>query len=131
MLLGKDRVRLKLLAKEHVLLRRVPMWKIVLAAFCGYKIPVGAEIREGWSGYIEFFVFRCPRCGYFSKDYPHSFPQTRYLTCQHCKMKIPWPKFSAELREFAAIIRFAVRFRMANRLARTDRGRGYGSDGGE
>lgn len=60
--------------------RTIPAWKLKLAS-SSYKIPVGKETREGWSGYLKFYVFWCALCGVFSKDYAHSWPERQYVTC--------------------------------------------------
>lgn len=92
-------------------LQQIPRWKLALAIL-GMKISMGMETRPGWSGYLEFFIFWCRSCQTFTKDYAHSFPETRYLTCQHCDRNIRWPMRSVELRYAIALIKLAVRTRL-------------------
>lgn len=93
-------------------LARLPKWKLALAKYRGTKISVGMETREGWSGYLEFFVFWCPDCEAFSKDYAHSWPEKRYVTCQRCKQNLYFPKLSAVLKEMGSTLWFLMKFRL-------------------
>lgn len=93
-------------------LNRIPTWRLTLANRFGYKIPIGKETRPGWRGHLDFYVFRCSACGYLTKDYAHSFPETRYLTCSHCDTNIRWPMCSAQLRYAIALIKLVVRLRL-------------------
>ncbi len=94
-------------------LARIPKWELDHAQYRGKLISVGMETREGWSGYLEFFVFWCPECSAFSKDYGHSWPERRYVTCQRCRRNFPHPVMSAVLREFLGTLSFLIRFRLS------------------
>ena len=71
-------------------LERIPALQLERAKSTGEKIPVGKETREGWRGYLEFYVFWCAACEAFSKDYAHSWPERQYVTCQRCEGNIRW-----------------------------------------
>jgi hypothetical protein len=92
-------------------------WQVFLAHL-GFKVSVGLEARPGWKGHLEFFVFKCPGCGGLAKDYGHSWPETRYLTCSHCREHISWPVRLARLRQNLASLALLVRFRLAHGVLR-------------
>ena len=96
-------------------LNALPKRKLALARLTGKKISVGLETREGWTGYLEFFVFWCRDCRAFSKDYAHSWPERRYVTCQRCGTNFYFPKLSAVLKEFTETLRFLIRLRFTAR----------------
>ena len=45
------------------------------------SIAVGNYMREGWSGYLTFYAFRCKKHGLVC-DYPHGHWET--LSCPKC-----------------------------------------------
>lgn len=99
-------------------LARLPKRKLALAKYRTKLISVGMETREGWSGYLEFFVFWCGDCEAFSKDYGHSWPERRYVTCQRCGRNFPHPVMSAVLREFFGTFLALIRLRMSRGSSR-------------
>jgi len=59
----------------------------------GTKIRLGYEKRDGWSGFLPFYLFWCKSCKHYAKDYPHGFIERRYLLCSSCNQHysfIPW-----------------------------------------
>ncbi len=59
----------------------------------GRKAYIGHETREGWTGALPFYLFWCDACERYAKDYPHSFPEKRYLSCSNCSAYhrfVPW-----------------------------------------
>lgn len=92
-------------------LNKIPKWKLALARHWGRKISVGMETREGWNGHLEFFIFWCDVCEVFRKDYGHSWPERRYVTCLECRKNFYFPKLSAVLSENFQILRFLLKFR--------------------
>lgn len=74
-------------AKDRLDVENAPEWKKNLARL-GFKVPMGEEQKEGWSGKLPFYLFICPNCDKFQKDYPHSWPESQYLRCDDCKKKI-------------------------------------------
>jgi len=55
--------------------------------FLRYAIKVNEERREGWSGYLPFYLFYCWHCWGFSYDYPHGYKN--YFIChrEDCRGK--------------------------------------------
>src|SRR3989344_5035190 len=96
-------------------LQRIPEWKLAFAKRYDTKISVGMETRKGWNGHLEFFVFWCRTCNAFSKDYGHSFPERRYLTCPGCDKNFPHPVISAVLRECLETLSSLIRLRLTAR----------------
>ena len=59
----------------------------------GREIYIGHEQREGWSGQLPFYLFRCEECGKCAKDYPHGHIERQYLLCSECgahRSFVPW-----------------------------------------
>jgi len=56
-------------------------WQKVEVIFGG-RISLGKYSKPGWSGELDFFIFRCSRCGNLDIDYPHGFKSE--LCCHHC-----------------------------------------------
>ena len=50
----------------------------------GAQILLGEETREGWSGYLPWYLFWSTCCNKPSKDYAHGFPGDQYFLCSHC-----------------------------------------------
>jgi hypothetical protein len=48
---------------------------------CNGVISVGIYSKSGWSGELEFFIFRCQKCKILNIDFPNGF--RRYLYCSH------------------------------------------------
>lgn len=99
-------------------IREIPEWKLRFAQQTGWKIPVGPETRPGWSGSIPFYVFYCPDCEVFSKDYGHSWPESRYVNCQRCDRLFRFPKLSAVISSSLATVVVLARFAVRQRLQR-------------
>ncbi len=55
-----------------------------------YLFPVkdGKEQREGWSEPIQMYLFYCPECKTYQRDYKSGFYPNQYLTCEKCKTKL-------------------------------------------
>lgn len=51
----------------------------------GKKVFLGNGRREGWSGELPFYLFRCVGCGELSVDYQHGWRP--YVTCQRSDCK--------------------------------------------
>lgn len=53
----------------------------------GKRVFLGNGRREGWSGELPFYLFRCRRCKQFSVDYTHGVsekpPKDQYIACQN------------------------------------------------
>lgn len=57
------------------------------------KHPLGYEQKEGFTAPLPFFLFFCEHCEHESKDYPHGFNQSQYLSCSNCGARhdfVPW-----------------------------------------
>lgn len=74
-------------AKDRMDIENAPEWKKNLARL-GTKVSMGEEQKPGWSGKLPFYLFYCPSCETLQKDYPHSWPESQYLWCDDCKIKI-------------------------------------------
>ena len=74
-------------AKElwPALSRLSPFEKYKIEHF-GKIMPVGKEMREGFTAPIMFYVFWCSECEDFSYDYLHG--HNPYLICHRCDMRI-------------------------------------------
>ena len=60
--------------------KSLPWWK-KLVVNCNGVISVGMYSKSGWSGELEFFIFRCQKCNRLDIDFPNGF--RRYLYCSH------------------------------------------------
>ncbi|OGD35595.1 hypothetical protein A2W39_00370 [Candidatus Azambacteria bacterium RIFCSPHIGHO2_01_46_10] len=100
-------------AKDRLDVENAPERKKNLARL-GFKVPMGEEQKEGWSGKLPFYLFICPNCGEFQKDYPHSWPETQYLWCDDCKIKISYIRLRTEAKmffSFFGLLRQILRFK--------------------
>ena len=70
---------------------QVPKWKKLLARM-GIVVKLGYGRREGWSGELPFYLFKCPGpdCKKLVVDYPHGYGE--FLSCPKCKNKIRKPR---------------------------------------
>ncbi len=57
-------------------------WQKFLARM-GVTVFLGYGIREGWTGELPFYLFKCPRCKQLRVDYRHG--HQGYLLCPVCK----------------------------------------------
>lgn len=60
--------------------KSLPWWKKLVVNFDGV-ISVGMYSKSGWSGELEFFIFRCQKCKILNIDFLNGF--RRYLYCSH------------------------------------------------
>lgn len=51
----------------------------------GWRRYLGFEKREGWSGYLPFYLFKCYSCRNLAKSYTQGY--RGYLTCSSCGAK--------------------------------------------
>lgn len=49
----------------------------------GQSVAIGKRIYPGWSGYLEFYAFKCPACRGFHDDYPHGFDGSLFCPIVH------------------------------------------------
>ena len=47
-----------------------------------YIIELGKFTSDKWAGHAMWYLFECPDCGGFTRDYLHG--HRLYLVCQHC-----------------------------------------------
>lgn len=95
-------------AKKH----QVKAW---LAKYFGLKFYVRHEKREGWKGELPFYFFYCrvrdndgKKCGHFSYDYPHSWPEIQYLICHHCSKSSSCVSFITEIKVLFKMLRIML-----------------------
>jgi len=73
--------------------RKLNPFQLHLLKNWGEKLFLGHETRPNWTGYLPFYLFWCHICIRFAKDYPHGWPENRYLICSNCETKHdfrPW-----------------------------------------
>ncbi len=78
----------------------------------GKKVYLGHETRPGWTEYLPFYLFQCPSCKKLVKDYPHSWPETQYLTCPECKKRVDFVRFWTGIKAFFSILVFMFKLRL-------------------
>lgn len=49
----------------------------------GKIVPVGKFTMPGWSGHLNFYLFRCPSCQEMIVNYPHG--KGNFVNCLKCK----------------------------------------------
>lgn len=69
----------------------------------GRKVYLGHETRPGWSGSLPFYLFQCPDCERLGKDYPHSWPESQYLSCPECGARIDFVRFWTGIKMFFSL----------------------------
>lgn len=62
--------------------QQVPKWKKLLARM-GLVVKLGYGKREGWSGELPFYLFKCRQCKKLVVDYPHGYGE--FLSCTNCE----------------------------------------------
>ena len=50
----------------------------------GGVVFLGNGTRDGWTGELPFYLFRCPGCKKLRCDYSHGWPKTQYVSCHKC-----------------------------------------------
>lgn len=103
------RLRLGLLAQEAQKETQKELEK--LSGFQKLLVRLGRiwylreETREGWTGYAPFYLFWCPECQSYYKDYRHG--HRPYVTCHRCMIHYslePWWTPLVELRDFLRLM---------------------------
>lgn len=61
--------------------QQAPKWKKLLARM-GIVVKLGYGRREGWSGELPFYLFKCPHCKELVVNYPHGY--RKFLPCLKC-----------------------------------------------
>ena len=87
--------------------------KFLLREF-GVKFCLGEEQRENFTGYLPFYLFWCDECESPAKDYPHGYPERRYLNCPNCRSYHTFISFGTKCSVWAAnlLLLVAVPFMM-------------------
>lgn len=70
---------------------------------------LGEETRESWTGFVSFYLFWCPECQSYYKDYRHG--HRPCVTCYRCMIHYslePWWTPVIELRD---LIRLMIKTR--------------------
>ena len=50
--------------------------------YMGVSHYLGHETREGWVGFLPFYLFWCSQCDHYGKSYLQGY--RRSLVCPHC-----------------------------------------------
>ncbi len=82
----------------------------------GSKIYLAHEKRGGWTGQLPFYLFWCRVCSHYSKDYPHSWPESQYLLCSYCGVKHDFVSFLAKIDRLATLLKLRWKYRELRRL---------------
>jgi hypothetical protein len=61
-----------------------------------YPVKLGYFKKEGWTGGLPFYLFKCPQCAVFRVDYKHDL--IPFLMCDNCELKIPFAFFGKKLK---------------------------------
>ncbi len=54
----------------------------------GSQVSIGQHTHEGWSGSLEHFIIRCPKCRALFLGYRHGFEGGQYFHCPNCQSNI-------------------------------------------
>lgn len=77
----------------------------------GEKIFLKKAQAPRFTGELPFYLFECPSCTHLSVDYPHSWPENQYLTCQNCQQRIDFVSFCMKVKIFWDYVRLLWRLR--------------------
>lgn len=61
---------------------RLSWWRRFFIRALALKISLGNELKDGWTAPTMQFIFWCPECRHYSKDYMHSVDL--YMVCYVC-----------------------------------------------
>lgn len=80
-------------------------WRVRL----GRKIYLGHETRPGWRGSLPFYLFWCPACRQYTKDYPHGYVKNQYLICSGCGTRLGFVPLRIHFRKFYELILLSLK----------------------
>ena len=66
----------------------------------GRPVKLGYFTKEGWSGGLPFYLFKCPTCQTVSVDYKHG--HRPYLFCNSCRTSVTFSFFVLASKKHSA-----------------------------
>ena len=66
----------------------------------GRPVKLGYFTKEGWSGGLPFYLFKCPTCLNVSVDYKHG--HRPYLSCVSCRTSVTFGFFALASKKHSA-----------------------------
>lgn len=101
--------------KDALDVQRASRWQKFQARKLGRKVCLGKETRPGWTGYLPFYLFKCPECSLLVKDYPHSWPERQHLSCPECGAYVDFVRFLTGVRMFFSFLVFLWRIKFSKK----------------